>query len=110
MAGKSAGALRGILGVARTGHPTNQRPSAVDPNCTAIPPGGWFTCEHDPGNRIWYIDPAGIIHRWINGSSANNFRVGDGQWFYDHPATPKVSRVRSVMPESHRMVIPAWRN
>ena len=43
-----------------------------------LPNGGFFTCEHDPGNRIWYIDPAGIIHRWMNGSDANNFRVGDG--------------------------------
>jgi hypothetical protein len=42
------------------------------------------------------VDPAGIIHRWMNGSSANNFRVGDGQWFYANPNTAKVSRVRSV--------------
>ena len=40
-----------------------------------IPNGGYFISEHDPGNRVWYIDPAGIIHRWMNGSSANNFRV-----------------------------------
>ncbi len=61
-----------------------------------IPNGGFFISEHDPGNRIWYVDPAGIIHRWMNGSSANNFRVGDGQWFYANPATPKISRVRSA--------------
>jgi len=61
-----------------------------------IPNGGFFIAEHDPGNRIWYVDPAGIIHRWMNGSSANNFRVGDGQWFYANPDTAKVSRVRSV--------------
>ena len=64
-----------------------------------LPNGGWFTCEHSPGNRVWYIDPAGIIHRWINGSDANNFRVGDGQWFYANPTTAKVSRVRSVIPD-----------
>lgn len=61
-----------------------------------IPNGGFFISEHDPGNRIWYVDPAGIIHRWMNGSSVNNFRVGDGQWFYANPATPKLSRVRSA--------------
>jgi hypothetical protein len=61
-----------------------------------IPNGGFFISEHDPGNRIWYVDPAGILHRWMNGSSANNFRVGDGQWFYANPATPKLSRVRAV--------------
>jgi len=61
-----------------------------------IPNGGYFISEHDPGNRIWYVDPAGIIHRWMNGSSANLFRVGDGQWFYANPAAPKISRVRCV--------------
>lgn len=61
-----------------------------------IPNGGYFIGEHSPGNRIWYVDPAGIIHRWVNGSDANHFRVGDGQWFYANPATPKVSRVRCV--------------
>src|ERR1051325_1531216 len=61
-----------------------------------IPNGGYFISEHDPGNRIWYVDPAGIIHRWMNGSSANNFRVGDGQWFYANPALAKLSRVRCV--------------
>lgn len=61
-----------------------------------IPNGGFFIGEHDPGNRIWYVDPAGTIHRWMNGSSANNFRVGDGQWFYTNPSQAKVSRVRCV--------------
>jgi hypothetical protein len=61
-----------------------------------IPNGGYFITEHDPGNRIWYVDPAGIIHRWMNGSSANHYRVGDGQWFYANPATPKISRVRAI--------------
>jgi hypothetical protein len=61
-----------------------------------IPNGGYFLSEHDPGNRIWYVDPAGIIHLWMNGSSANHFRVGDGQWFYNNATQPKVSRVRSV--------------
>jgi len=62
-----------------------------------LPNGGFFVGEHDPGNRIWFIDPAGILHRWMNGSSAKNVRVGDGQWFYANPSLAKVSRVRSVV-------------
>jgi len=62
-----------------------------------IPNGGYFIGEHDPGNRIWYVDPAGIIHRWMNGSRANLYRVGDGQWFHANPDLAKVSRVRSVV-------------
>ncbi len=61
-----------------------------------IPNGGFFIGEHDPGNRIWYVDPAGIIHRWMNGSSANNFRVGDGDWFFANPNQARLSRVRAV--------------
>jgi len=59
-----------------------------------IPNGGFFIGEHDPGNRIWYVDPAGIIHLWMNGDGQNRQRVGDGQWFYANPGAPKVSRVR----------------
>jgi sugar lactone lactonase YvrE len=61
-----------------------------------LPNHGYFISEHDPGNRIWYVDPAGIIHRWMNGSSTNHFRVGDGQWFYANPTVPKISRVRAI--------------
>ena len=62
-----------------------------------IPNGGFFIGEHDPGNRVWYVDPAGIIHPWMNGSSsANTFGIGDGQWFYANPNQAKVSRVRVV--------------
>jgi len=59
--------------------------------------GGFFIGEHDPGNRIWYVDPAGILHRWMNGSSSHLHRVGDGEWFYDQPGLAKVSRVRAVV-------------
>ena len=61
-----------------------------------IPNGGYFIGEHHPGNRIWYVDPAGIIHRWMNGDGQNRQRVGDGQWFYANPGVAKVSRVRAV--------------
>lgn len=62
-----------------------------------IPNGGFFITEHDPGNRIWYVDPAGIIHRWVNGSStANTYGLGDGQWFYANPTMAKMSRIRAI--------------
>jgi hypothetical protein len=72
----------------------------IAPRCVSfLPNGGFFTSEHSPGNRIWYIDPGGIIHRWMNGNDSNNKRVGDHLWFYANPALPKVSRVRAVMPD-----------
>ncbi len=61
------------------------------------PNGGYFIGEHDPGNRIWYVDPAGIIHRWLHGNNSTASGRGDGQWFYANPTSPKVSRVRSVV-------------
>src|SRR2546426_5180910 len=51
--------------------------------------GGFYIGEHDPGNRIWYVDPAGIIHLWMNGTSSTIRRVGDGQWFYANPGIAK---------------------
>jgi hypothetical protein len=74
-----------------------------------IPNGGYFLSEHDGGNntgsRVWYVDPAGIIHLWVKGSSANNFRVGDGQWFYANTNLAKLSRVRSVIPDPNGNLI-----
>lgn len=90
----------GTQGVAVEGALATQTPLALPRSVWFIPNGGFFLTEHDAGggqgNRIWYVDPAGIIHRWMNGSSANHFRVGDGQWFYANTATPKVSRVRAI--------------
>ena len=90
----------GTQGIAVEGALATQTPLAL-PRCVwFIPNGGFFLSEHDAGNnqgnRIWYVDPGGFIHRWMNGSSANHFRVGDGQWFYANPALAKVSRVRAV--------------
>ena len=78
------------------GFPATQTSLNLPRSIWFIPNGGFFIGEHDPGNRIWYVDPAGIIHRWMNGSGADNKRAGDGQWFYNNPALAKVSRVRSV--------------
>jgi hypothetical protein len=90
----------GNQGVAVEGALATQTPLALPRSVWFIPNGGFFITEHDAGgglgNRIWYIDPAGIIHRWMNGSSADNKRVGDGQWFYANPGLAKVSRVRAI--------------
>ncbi|MGC8886143.1 MAG: hypothetical protein ACP5MG_03180 [Verrucomicrobiia bacterium] len=60
-----------------------------------LPNNGYLICEHDPGNRVWYVDPAGIIHLWLNGDRQNTPPRGDGEWFYN-PAIPKVTKVRWV--------------
>jgi hypothetical protein len=92
----------GTQGLAVEGALAVATPLALPRSVWFIPNGGFFVTEHDVGggtglgNRIWYIDPAGIIHRWMNGSSADNKRVGDGQWFYANPALAKVSRVRAI--------------
>ena len=78
------------------GFPATQTSLNLPRSIWFIPNNGFFIGEHDPGNRVWYVDPAGIIHRWLNGSGADNKGVGDGQWFYNNPALAKVSRVRSV--------------
>ena len=92
----------GNQGVAVEGALALQTPLAL-PRCVwFLPNNGYFITEHDVGggtgfgNRIWYVDSAGIIHRWMNGSSADNKRVGDGQWFYANPNLAKVSRVRAI--------------
>ena len=90
----------GIQGIAVEGALATQTPLALPRSVWFLPNGGFFISEHDVGsnvgNRIWYVDPAGIIRRWLNGSSAKNVRVGDGQWFYANPNLAKVSRVRAV--------------
>ncbi|HUR47420.1 MAG TPA: hypothetical protein VMZ27_16170, partial [Candidatus Saccharimonadales bacterium] len=69
-----------------------------------VPNGaGYFIGEHD-GNRIWYIDAAGIIHLWMNGNSTGTTPRGDGQWFYN-PSTPKLTKVRSVTMDRHGNLI-----
>jgi hypothetical protein len=66
-----------------------------------VPNGGYFVGEHE-GNRIWYVDPAGIIHLWMNGESSGvPGRRGDGQWFYDNLSSPKVTKVRSITMDRH---------
>jgi len=63
-----------------------------------LPNGGYLIGEHDPGNRIWYVDPASIIHRIMVGSPDENSVkfAGDGEWFYANPTMPKVHKVRAI--------------
>jgi hypothetical protein len=79
------------------GFPAPQTGLSLPRSVWFIPNGGFFIGEHSPGNRIWYVDPAGIIHRWMNGDGSDHKRVGDGQWFYANPSLPKVSRLRAVV-------------
>jgi len=91
----------GTQSVAVEGAPALQTGLVLPRSVWFIPNGGFFITEHDAGgdqgNRIWHVDPAGIIHRWMNGTSSGNpMRVGDGQWFYANPGLAKVSRVRAI--------------
>ena len=60
-----------------------------------LPTGGWFLGMQD-GSQVAYVDPANIIHVWVNGYQG--YHGGDGQWFY--AAGYKVSEVRSVTMDS----------
>src|SRR5439155_10874151 len=90
----------GTQSVAIEGAPALQTGLYLPRSVWFIPNGGFFIGEHDGnnnnGNRIWYVDPGGIIHRWMEGTSLPIKRVGDGRWFYANPGTAKVSRVRAV--------------
>ena len=64
-----------------------------------LPTGAYFlgtdsNLSEPNGPQVWYVDLDGYIHRFLNG----NFyaHAGDGAWFYDQPATPKIGAVRQV--------------
>ena len=57
-----------------------------------LPNKGYLLATHE-GSQILYVDPAGIIHVFVNGSQGNT-HSGDGQWFYG--PTPKIAEARSV--------------
>jgi hypothetical protein len=64
---------------------------------------GYFIGEHEGG--IWYVDAAGIIHRWLAGDNVGTKPRGDGQWFYNNPTSPKVTKVRSIAMDRHGNLI-----
>lgn len=44
-----------------------------------LPSGAYFLCAHKDGN-VWYVDTAGILHLYIQGSGKNDtFLIGDGR-------------------------------
>lgn len=54
--------------------------------------GGYLVGTHE-GNQVWYVDPAGLLHLFLDGGD-NHAHAGDGQYF----RTPgeKVSEVRAI--------------
>jgi hypothetical protein len=60
-----------------------------------LPSGAYFLAT-DGGSQVWYVDTAGYIHLFLNGGDTYSDHAGDGAWFYDDPASLKVSKVREI--------------
>jgi DNA-binding beta-propeller fold protein YncE len=58
-------------------------------------PTGAFFLVTDDSSRVWYVDTDGHIHLFLDGDSSGA-HTGDGAWFYNDPATPKISFMRAV--------------
>ncbi len=58
-----------------------------------LPSGAFFVCTHR-SSRVWYVDTAGYIHLFLNGSRSGT-HAGDGTWFYN-PEELRVSECRSI--------------
>jgi sugar lactone lactonase YvrE len=58
-----------------------------------LPGGGYLVCTHR-SSRVWYVDPTGYIHLFLNGNR-NGAHAGDGTWFYN-PIEPRVSECRAI--------------
>lgn len=56
-----------------------------------LPNGGYLLATHE-GSQVLYVDAAGILHVFVDGSVGSH--AGDGSWF--HESGPKVSEARSV--------------
>lgn len=61
-----------------------------------LPNGGYLLATH-AGSQILYVDPAGILHVFVDGQSGGA-HSGDGQWF--HSPGFKVSEIRSITMDS----------
>jgi hypothetical protein len=61
-----------------------------------FPTGGYLLGTHE-GSQVLYVDPAGIIHVFVNGSDGG-FHSGDGDWF--HSPGSKISEVRAASMDS----------
>lgn len=58
-----------------------------------LPNGGFFLCTHR-GSQVWYVDPGGYIHLFLNGHRSET-HAGDGTWFWN-PYEYRVSECRAV--------------
>lgn len=58
-----------------------------------LPNGAFFVGTHY-GSQVWYVDTAGTIHLFLNGSR-NKTHAGDGTWFYA-PEERRISEVRAL--------------
>ena len=57
-----------------------------------LPNAGYLLATHE-GSQVWYVDPAGIVHLFVDGYTGN-VHSGDGE-FFRSPGL-KVAEVRSV--------------
>ncbi len=57
-----------------------------------MPHGGYLLATHE-GSQVWYVDPDGIIHLFLDGAGGRT-HGGDGDWFFS-PGI-KISEPRSV--------------
>jgi len=58
-------------------------------------PTGAFFLVTDSSSQVWYVDTDGHIHLFLNGD-ASGAHAGDGAWFYNDPAMPKISFMRAI--------------
>jgi streptogramin lyase len=61
-----------------------------------FPTGGYLLGTHE-GSQVLYVDLAGIIHVFVNGSNGG-IHSGDGDWF--HSPGSKISEVRAASVDS----------
>ena len=59
-------------------------------------PTGGFLLGTDSCQQVSYVDTDGYVHLCLNGVEYGNAHSGDGAWFYNDPATPKVGPVRGI--------------
>lgn len=75
-----------------SGHPATETTLDGVRGVWALADGDFFVATHE-GSQVWYVDPEGIIHLFVDGAD-NDGHAGDGGPF-DAPG-PKVSEVRGI--------------
>ena len=58
-----------------------------------LPSGAQFLCTRR-GSQVWYVDTAGYVRLFLNGSRSDT-HAGDGTWFWN-PTEFRVSECRAV--------------